>query len=219
MHNPSYPISYNFPPPDAPHLPPSKAMATLTGFPCERLELREARGKGGGEGGGGGDLLWAQLLSSHTAGFLLSASVSGADSSEAAAAEAMGLLSDHAYSLLRVVGVRGERLVQLRNPWGKLEWKGEWSDHSRRWSEEMRREVGEVAASDDGKFWMGFTDFIDFFSCVDVCRVRPDWAEVCNRLTLTVPITLILALSLLCVRCACAARGASPLRSLWAPSD
>ena len=51
------------------------------------------------------ELLWARLLSFHDAGFLLAASVGGSDEGEAAAADAMGLLTEHAYSLLRVVNV------------------------------------------------------------------------------------------------------------------
>lgn len=27
-----------------------------------------------------------------------------------------------------------EKLVKLRNPWGKGEWKGDWSDESYKWT-------------------------------------------------------------------------------------
>ena len=33
-------------------------------------------------------------------------------------------------------------------------------------------------AGNDGSFWMGFDDFLDYFRSVEACRVRPDWAEV-----------------------------------------
>lgn len=29
-------------------------------------------------------------------------------------------------------------LIKLRNPWGKLEWKGEWSSDSPLWTQEQR---------------------------------------------------------------------------------
>jgi hypothetical protein len=35
--------------------------------------------------------------------------------------------------VLRVAEVDGERLVQLRNPWGKTEWNGKWSDQDPVW--------------------------------------------------------------------------------------
>ena len=184
-----------------------EALATLTGYPCERIETRPARrahrggndssggggsSSGGRRGGGGGelsdpDLLWAKLLSFHEAGFLLSASVGGSDPGESAAAEAMGLLVDHAYSLLRVVSVATPngrngghaRLVMLRNPWGKLEWRGEWSDASPLWTPQLRKSLDQRKnAGDDGTFWMAYDDFLDYFRSIEACRVRPEWAEV-----------------------------------------
>ena len=58
-------------------------------------------------------------------------------SSHPRATEAMGLLSEHAYSLLQVQLLPGRshrgrpaRLVQLRNPWGGFEWDGRFSDNA-----------------------------------------------------------------------------------------
>lgn len=174
-----------------------EALATLTGYPCERLETRSARRahrhsargsdvepRGVGAELSDPEMLWARLLSFHDAGFLLSASVGGTDPGENAAAEAMGLLADHAYSLLRVVatptaGGGFARLVMLRNPWGKLEWKGDWSDSSALWSPELRAQLWRGRQpGDDGTFWMAFDDFLDYFRSVEACRVRPQWAEV-----------------------------------------
>lgn len=38
-----------------------------------------------------------------------------------------GLVENHAYSVTRAVEIDGQRLVLLKNPWGKSEWKGPWS--------------------------------------------------------------------------------------------
>ena len=46
-----------------------------------------------------------------------------------------GLVSGHAYSLLAAKELsNGVRLVKLRNPWGRFEWKGAWSDNSELWT-------------------------------------------------------------------------------------
>lgn len=77
----------------------------------------------------------------------------------------------HAYSVLKVVevpesfgcGCIKERLVCLRNPWGKGEWHGAWSDRSCRWTRKAKELVGGVARSDDGLFWMSVADYARFF--------------------------------------------------------
>ena len=45
-----------------------------------------------------------------------------------------GLVLGHAYSILDVRVYLGQKLIQLRNPWGETEWKGEWSDQSDQWT-------------------------------------------------------------------------------------
>ncbi len=76
-----------------------------------------------------------------------------------------GLLTQHAYGILRCATTArgGQRLVQLRNPWGMKEWTGRWSDGSREWTPELRAELQHVDA-DDGSFWMAFEDFVCNFT-------------------------------------------------------
>lgn len=38
-----------------------------------------------------------------------------------------GIQENHAYSIMRAVEMDGERLLLLKNPWGKGEWTGPWS--------------------------------------------------------------------------------------------
>jgi len=50
-----------------------------------------------------------------------------------------GLILNHAYSLIYIIEFKDRadpkgnltiNLLRLRNPWGKSEWKGAWSDNS-----------------------------------------------------------------------------------------
>lgn len=72
----------------------------------------------------------------------------------------------------RAVGSGSERvrLVQLRNPWGTFEWKGDWSDKSKLWKKNphIAKAVGYIDA-DDGAFWMSFEDFEKTYSRINVC--------------------------------------------------
>ncbi|CAN0042238.1 unnamed protein product, partial [Laminaria digitata] len=45
-----------------------------------------------------------------------------------------GLIENHAYSIMNAVSIHSEKLIQIRNPWGKQgEWKGRWADNSKEW--------------------------------------------------------------------------------------
>lgn len=44
--------------------------------------------------------------------------------------ERKGIIELHAYSIQRAVEIDGHRLLRLKNPWGKGEWKGPWSEYS-----------------------------------------------------------------------------------------
>jgi calpain-15 len=110
--------------------------------------------------------------------FIMSASC-GVDDVSVSKLEDMGLVAAHAYTIIAVkqeADSDGEevRLVQLRNPWGKFEWNGDWSDTSPRWSEELRDAVGWSNA-DDGTFWMCFEDFKRYFKWVQVCKLNDEY--------------------------------------------
>ena len=49
----------------------------------------------------------------------------------------MGLVPGHCYSILRLLPkVDGySTIVKIRNPWGRTEWKGRWSDGSAEWTD------------------------------------------------------------------------------------
>jgi calpain-15 len=68
-----------------------------------------------------------------------------------------GIICGHAYTVLSAVNLRTTRgmvrLIQLRNPWGGSEWKGDWSDNSRLWTPELKQQVG-LKATEDGVFYM-----------------------------------------------------------------
>lgn len=68
-----------------------------------------------------------------------------------------GLYGSHAYSILKVKECRGKRFVVLRNPWGRTEWTGAWSDGSKEWMGIEGREILKEldhALGDDGEFVM-----------------------------------------------------------------
>ena len=116
--------------------------------------------------------LWTVLLESYHKGFLLCAGMQMDTNVEFLRAD--GLVEGHAYAVRRVVDVDGERLIQLRNPWGKTEWAGDYGDSSGKWTEELKKEL-DFKSANDGTFWMALPDFAAHFDGVHVNRCRSDW--------------------------------------------
>ncbi|NXI26136.1 CAN14 protein, partial [Sterrhoptilus dennistouni] len=90
-----------------------------------------------------------------------------------------GLVAGHAYT---VTGIRKvtcqygpENLVRLRNPWGKIEWKGDWSDTSYKWELLSPKEkILLRKKKEDGEFWMSLRDFKIHFVDLVICKLTPD---------------------------------------------
>lgn len=143
---------------------PGDALADLTGAPFETLKTADL--------GAGG--VWKELVSHSKRGALIAAGVP--KFSDRDLEREVGLIEGHAYAVLHIHAHQGEEhLVQLRNPWGKVEWKGAWSDKDSHWTPELKAELG-VKVADDGTFWMAASDFVKFFDCVTILLVDDSWA-------------------------------------------
>lgn len=68
-------------------------------------------------------------------------------------------------------------MLKLRNPWGHYSWRGDWSDESSTWTDELRDLLMPHGAS-EGVFWISFEDVLKYFDCIDICKVRAGWDEV-----------------------------------------
>ncbi|XP_071996085.1 calpain-14 [Engystomops pustulosus] len=90
-----------------------------------------------------------------------------------------GLVAGHAYTVtgIRTVTCKSgtENLVRLRNPWGKIEWKGNWSDSSSKWEQlSLKERVLLRKTREDGEFWMSIEDFEVHFVELVICKLTPD---------------------------------------------
>lgn len=88
--------------------------------------------------------------------------------------EQSGIIAFQSYSIINLAVAPDKygvptKLIQLRNPWGRFEWNGEWSDESDQWTEEAKRIV-QYEERDDGVFWMPFLAFQQFFVSIHICK-------------------------------------------------
>ena len=104
-----------------------------------------------------------------------------------------GILAGHAYSILDVFEIskpRGRkrkksRLLRIRNPWGRKEWNGKWSDDSvetKKNKELIENELNKKykgthekinLSQEDGTFLMCFSDFRKIFNKLFICKNFP----------------------------------------------
>lgn len=96
-----------------------------------------------------------------------------------------GIAEGHAYNVMRACTLKnGTRLVQLRNPWGKVRkgiWEGAWSDGSKEWTTEVQEELGYNFGG-DSVFWISYEDMLRKYQHLDRTRLfrEPDW-RCCQR--------------------------------------
>ncbi|XP_061525464.1 LOW QUALITY PROTEIN: calpain-1 catalytic subunit-like [Phycodurus eques] len=112
-------------------------------------------------------------------GSLLGCAINATSPEDREAANLKKLIKGHAYSVtgLDEVVFCGNltKLVRIRNPWGKVEWTGAWSDNSQEWDgvdPDVRARLQN--RSEDGEFWLSFSDFLREFSRLEICNLTAD---------------------------------------------
>eukprot|EP00435_Cladocopium_sp_Y103_P052703 s239_g16.t1 len=110
------------------------------------------------------DAMWSKIREYDDANYLMGASFVSARS------RLDGLVSGHAYSIIHAVEIEGLQLVCCRNPWGRHEWNGPWSDGSAEWTAHPAvAETLHVSDKQDGLFWMDWQTFSQIFMDIGVC--------------------------------------------------
>ena len=170
----------------------AEALFDITGCPVESINVDACK-----DDPEASDELWTKLLSFHSSGFLLGCGTSTGSSVD-------GIASFHAYSILDVTELTNVvvgkqktldeyfkvsnvekvtkpeqvvRLLKIRNPWGRYEWKGDWSSSSEKWTTSLSSSLGNTIKN-DGCFFMEFSDFIQNFQVVDACKSHNDWYDL-----------------------------------------
>eukprot|EP01006_Ploeotia_vitrea_P052215 TRINITY_DN67660_c9_g15_i1.p1 TRINITY_DN67660_c9_g15~~TRINITY_DN67660_c9_g15_i1.p1 ORF type:complete len:479 (+),score=232.57 TRINITY_DN67660_c9_g15_i1:855-2291(+) len=146
----------------------AEAMEDLTGCPAKTLSFDARASKTNGTEI---ESLYATILSFSQQGYAMCAG-----SKPTVSKVRTGIVPSHFYSVLSIVEYGHYQLVRLRNPWGKIQWKGDWSAKSALWTDEIRRAVAdERKDDDDGEFWMSLEDFKRHFANLTVCYDSDRW--------------------------------------------
>jgi len=176
---------------------PASALRDLTGAPCKTIPLSSHISQSML------DQAWEELRMADGKGYLMCASSLPHTSSTQHLSDYNGLVFGHAYTIIRTFagfcldnGVEKEvRLVQLRNPYGRKEWQGEWRDNDSKWATVKSNDGNSPQVKDDGIFWMSIEDLAESFRSVAVCLIRandkynvlliPPAKRTCIKFTIT----------------------------------
>lgn len=93
-----------------------------------------------------------------------------------------GIVVSHAYQILDARKVGNHKFIKVRNPWGRFEYKGEYSKESPKWTEPLKKELN-YTDNEDGSFWMTFDEYRYFFRSLSYCIPNQnDWkvSTVCG---------------------------------------
>ncbi|XP_065178914.1 calpain-7-like [Sycon ciliatum] len=91
-------------------------------------------------------------------------------------ADRAGLVETHAYAILDMQHVGDKRLLQVKNPWQHLRWRGDYGvDDDKNWTPALERQFNydrdAARKSDNGVFWISWEALQHFF---DVAYVNWD---------------------------------------------
>jgi len=155
------------------------ALSDLTGGPCFIGTVAEMKD----------DDMWAILTLHDRLDHVMCCSV--ADVPNRDLEKEVGLIEKHSYAILDAKEYRKNRLLHVRNPWGKTEWKGKWGDaDTKNWTDEAKHILHYVDA-DDGSFWMDFEDWKRFFESFTILILEDGWGFASVSVTAKNPLTYL----------------------------
>eukprot|EP00759_Apiculatamorpha_spiralis_P001224 PhF_6_TR10431/c1_g1_i5/m.16464/K08582/CAPN15; calpain-15 len=148
-----------------------EALYNLTGAPCEGFDLKHD---------GSDDVMWANLVSFSTSGCVVGATCGREEILRES--QSLGLQTNHCYSFLQAFPIEnGDRIVELRNPWGQTKWHGQYQRGTPAHERFIKPILNETyrddpdALRDPGRLWLTYAEFSRHFTSVEVCRCLPHW--------------------------------------------
>lgn len=154
-----------------------EGLQILTGHPCKQIFLKSDRELEDNETVCN-EFNWQEIIFAKKSCYLMTALCYNRFL-QGDILRLVGLYHAHVYSVLDVrefcYNQKPVRLLKLRNPWGKHEWKGKWSNY-RSWPCEIKSQIFDDCES-NGTFWIAYEDFLKYFYDFTICKTRPTWTS------------------------------------------
>ena len=140
----------------------SEVIECLTNFPYEYNSIENADK----------EELWVKILQASKNDYIMTTALPPREG-----ATDCGLVVGHEYTLQwgKEAIVNGDtiRLLKIRNPWGSINYTGDWGKDSSLWSDQLKTEFDYKNTYDgEGEFFMAYDHFLYFFADVDICKIE-----------------------------------------------
>ena len=128
------------------------------------------------------DAVWQELMNAWTCSSVIGCEHRSGSGAPAAELLATGLLPDQPYCAITGGEMAPGRMIRLRAFYGSPEWTGKWSDNDPSWTSQLRNLMQFKKDGNDGTFWIGFEDFVKWFTDIYTCRMADDkWTKMTAR--------------------------------------
>ena len=118
----------------------SEALRDLTGAPTRTIYTNEEKKQG---------VVNKEMMEvlernfSEKQQWIITAGTQSEEKMSQSTFKSIGLVPSHAYSIIKIFQIQKNLIIlKIRNPWGKIEWKGDWSDESPLWNQETQKITG-----------------------------------------------------------------------------
>lgn len=139
------------------------ALKDLTGAPTEYIYLSEDIDR---------EDLWKRIMFWDKKHYVIVTGSKGTSEVKIS----VGIIQGHAYTIINAHEINGEKVLEMRNPWGdKNEWNGRWGDNSDTWTPVLKKKYKMEKPQPDGRFFMPFKDYLDYFDQISVCYYEDDF--------------------------------------------
>ena len=123
--------------------------------------------------------LYDLIVDSVQKGFIVVSDITDTEDSNIDYLSKMGLVTNHSYMIVDTVVLKNPngtevKLLQIKNPWGTNEWLGDWSDDSRKWNDDFKKQVN-LENKENGVFWIAYEDFLQFYTCTHICQIHDNY--------------------------------------------
>lgn len=139
------------------------ALRDLTGAPTEYVFFEEDVNIGD---------LWERIVFWDKKRYVMVSGSKGSNETRTAC----GIIQGHAYTIINAHVLKGEKVLEMRNPWGdRNEWNGRWGDNSEVWTPSLRKRHNVSMNQDDGRFFMPYEEYLEYFDHISVCYYEDDY--------------------------------------------